>query len=467
MSGSLMHISKFTAGDDYSITYAYDPTGRFNNVGWTAEGLFGNAAYAYVTNSGLLHGITTDSGLATTYAYEPHRNLRTSIENAFSGAVVSRYDYAYDNLGRRTSVQNSGAAFTQAAFNLYGYNNRSELTGSQRYIGIDPGDTTSPVNAEARTYAYDNIGNRESAIEALTKQITYDPNPLNQYTQITTNADTPVTDDLHYDEDGNLIAGIVGCAVRTALTYDAENRLIAVEPQTPAPGTRKVEFTYDYMSRRVHKQAFDYIGSTWVLDAETRFLYDGWNLIQELRTPDSELRTITYVWGLDLSGSFQGAGGIGGLLCRISENAAYYYTYDANGNVGQLVDDAGTIVAHYEYDPFGNTITSHGLLAEENPYRFSTKYLDAETGLYYYGYRYYSPVLGRWLNRDPIFELGSTVEKRLKANVFIMNHRTVSPLYVFTNNTPVNIVDLLGLRNCAQKPAIRQAQRGRHGDALK
>jgi RHS repeat-associated protein len=421
----------FSLGAGYDITYAYDTTGRFNNVGWTAEDMSGNTTYVYVPNSHLLQSMTTDSGLATTYAYEPHRNLRTRIRNEHSGSVISQYDYVYDSLGRRTSVQNSGAAFAQAAFNLYGYNNRSELTGSQRYIGIDPGDTTSPVNAEARSYLYDNIGNRESAIEALTKQITYDPNPLNQYTQITTNAGTPVTDDLHYDEDGNLIAGIVGCAVRTALTYDAENRLIAVEPQTPAPGTRKAEFTYDYMSRRVQKQVSDYNAGSWSAASETRFLYDGWNLVREVSIPtlDPGLETsVLYVWGLDLSGTLQGAGGIGGLLARITENAAHHYTYDANGNVGQLVNAAaGIIAAHYEYDPFGNTINSNGLLAEVNPYRFSTKYLDAETGLYYYGYRNYSADLGRWLNRDPAEEDGG------------LN------IYAQEGNNPVNKVDALGL----------------------
>ena len=66
----------------------------------------------------------------------------------------------------------------------------------------------------------------------------------------------------------------------------------------------------------------------------------------------------------------------------------------------------------------GNVITSSGSYADYNPMRFSTKWFDTEqavasqtgaigeTGLYYYGYRYYSPTLGRWINRDPIGELG-------------------------------------------------------------
>ena len=59
-------------------------------------------------------------------------------------------------------MQNSGSAFTPGSFYLYDYNTRSELTGSSRYNGTDLTDTTNPVNAEARSYLYDNIGNRES-----------------------------------------------------------------------------------------------------------------------------------------------------------------------------------------------------------------------------------------------------------------------------------------------------------------
>lgn len=70
----------------------------------------------------------------------------------------------------------------------------------------------------------------------------------------------------------------------------------------------------------------------------------------------------------------------------------------------ELVDTEGSIVAHSECDSYGNLITTEGTEAHSNPSRFSTKYLDAEVELYYYGYRFYSPTLGRWINRDPIGE---------------------------------------------------------------
>ena len=159
-------------------------------------------------------------------------------------------------------------------------------------------------------------------------------------------------------------------------------------------------------------------------------MYDGWNLIAELVTPVGGAETgTTYVWGLDLSQRLQGAGGIGGLLLQDTGTATRLYTYEANGNVGQLVDGTtGAVVAHYEYDPFGTTLTASGTAAAANPFRFSTKYTDTETDLLYYGYRFYSPYLGRWLTRDPIDEDGG------------LN------LYSFVWNNPIVFFDLIGLQ---------------------
>ena len=63
----------------------------------------------------------------------------------------------------------------------------------------------------------------------------------------------------------------------------------------------------------------------------------------------------------------------------------YFPTYDGNGNVSEYLNSAQNNVAHYEYDPFGNAIISNGAKANDFAHRFSTKYLDSESGLYYYG----------------------------------------------------------------------------------
>ena len=75
-------------------------------------------------------------------------------------------------------------------------------------------------------------------------------------------------------------------------------------------------------------------------------------------------------------------------------------TYDNNGNVIGYWHEEGDLVAEYAYDAFGNTIYEDGDMADFFPHRFSTKYYDSETDLYYYGYRYYSPALGRLGTRE-------------------------------------------------------------------
>ena len=131
-------------------------------------------------------------------------------------------------------------------------------------------------------------------------------------------------------------------------------------------------------------------------------VYDGLDCVAEKVNRQSAVVSNYYVWGMDLSGSLQGAGGIDGLLCVVCNGAPYFMCYDGNGNVTDYADINGVVVAHYEYDPFGRTVASTGLMKDAFNFRFSSKYYEPFCKLYYYGYRYYSPEMGRWLSPDPI-----------------------------------------------------------------
>lgn len=431
-SGVPGRMNGFKIGTDYEVGYGYDMSGRLNQVSWDVGGASNTATYSYLPNSELLAGMTTNAGGSTTYEYEPYRNLKTSVINRFSSQLISRYDYTYDSIGRRDSVMNSGQAFATSgdAFNLYDYNDRNELLESARYLGNDITDTANPVDSEYRLYNYDPIGNRSFSSENFDAPIdtTYGTNELNQYTSINTggDADTP-----QYDEDGNMTQVILDreAGELSKLVYDAENRLIAVGPESPVYGDSKLVFTYDYMGRRSGKIESNFNGATWIWTIDTYYVYDGWNIVEEQYSDMMENQIKRYVWGLDLSRSLSRGGGVGGLVVSVDCDTldSFYFSYDGNGNVGQLVDHSkGTIVAKYEYDAFGISLLTDAPSAVKNNFRFSTKYTDLETELVYYGFRYYLMRAGRWVSRDPIGEKGGT------------------NLYSFVDNGPIDNVDAVG-----------------------
>ena len=264
-----------------------------------------------------------------------------------------------------------------------------------------------------------------------------------------------------YDLDGNLVSDH-----RNTYTWNAENRLSRVQSKD---GKTRVDYHYDYQGRRTIKQTFSRAKATenFKLKTSNFSIYDGWNLLAEvessaLETENLKLKTSYHTWGRDLSGTLQGAGGVGGLLAitetteplganeeknpkskiqnQISETK--FPLYDANGNVGQMIDSEGDIVAAYTYDPFGNVTEMVGEHAAENPWRFSTKPVEEETGWSYYGFRYYVPTEGRWASRDPITERGGV------------------NLYGFVGNDGITQWDLVGLTDAQEVEGGFHVKRG-------
>jgi len=195
----------------------------------------------------------------------------------------------------------------------------------------------------------------------------------------------------------------------------------------PSGARKKLDFTYDYQGRRIQKVVSTWNGSAYVATSTNKFLYDGWNLLAELNGTNGVVRA--YLWGLDLSGTLQGAGGVGGLLAiKPTGTNTLFVAYDGSGNVTGLIDaTTGTISGQFEYSPFGETIRLTPNANNQSPFRFSTKYTDDESDFLYYGYRYYNPSTGRWLSRDPVGEEGGF------------------NLFGFVGNDPLMAIDLLGL----------------------
>ena len=249
-----------------------------------------------------------------------------------------------------------------------------------------------------------------------------------------------------------------GPAVTNAVTvYDHLGRAVSVT--TPlgvaTNGAIRLEYVYNHKNLRVAKikkrlsgRGADYPFNplqpgTWDAIETRRYVWDGYNIAAEIVIDEVAPSTnVTYyTWGLDLSGTLQGAGGVGGLLAVTTADLAqpnslttYYPSYDANGNITDYVDAAGNIRAHYEYSPFGEITAQSGDLADTFTHRFSTKPFDAETSLVMYQLRPYAPGLGRWMSRDPIGERGGR------------------NLYGFVKNNSINKKDPWGLFDASEWP---------------
>jgi len=416
--------------------------------------------------------------LTTTKSYDKLNRL-TSIASVGTGSTpsVSSHTYSYNDANQRTRVN-----LADGSFWIYEYDPLGQVKSGKRYWS----DGT-PVAGQQFEYAHDDIGNRTTAkaggdaAGANLRSAGYTPNRLNQYAGRTVpgavdamgaakatasvtvnsvaatvrkgeyfwkevsvaNGSVPVWQSLSitategannqttsgnvfvpksaeaytYDLDGNLLTD-----GRWTHTWDAENRLVRMVPNTTVGPQTRIDFEYDWQGRRIAKKVWNNTAGTSGPKLSERFLYDGWNLIAQLNATNNAV-VRSYVWGSDISGSMQGAGGVGGLLAvKDTANGTHFAAYDGNGNVAALVRAAdASVSARYEYGPFGELIRASGTAAKTNPFRFSTKFQDDETDLLYYGYRFYNPSTGRWPSRDPIGEEGGANEFGVAGND-VVNH---------------------------------------------
>jgi RHS repeat-associated protein len=377
------------------------------------------------------------------YAYDDIGNRTAAVENTFDNGNPNLPAIDYDKTTYTTNKSNAYEVLMHSDPSKYWVLGRTSTgTGTLLVKHTKTGTTTPVVTAPLDRYG---VSDKDFAAE-ISSSVTNAPAYRNVKVTVGTTTTTwgdlympPKNEALYYSwEHGNLTGDS-----RWLYDWDAENRLISMETTSTAVAAgvpkQRLEFTYDSESRRVRKVRKGWVSNAWVVQADLRFLYDGWNLVAELEpvvvTSATSLPAYvrTYTWGKDVTGTEQGAGGVGGLLFvgRYTKNTGTNVLastlapmYDGNSNIEGymklLVPTASTSAAattafKLEYDPFGRELmieaTSPETQATLPPFRFSTKYTDSETDLVYYGYRYYSPEMGRWLSRDPLGEEGHELTK--------------------------------------------------------
>jgi RHS repeat-associated protein len=443
---SLLGTVRFQAGGATRLTTdrTYDALPRLTSVTSSSPTLPEPVSYTYrFNNVNQRTGMTNTDGSYWLYTYDTLGQVTDARRYWPGGSQVlgQSFTYKFDDIGNLTRTETGGDAtgsqlraahYSANALNQYlqralpGY---LEANGS---AAQDAEVTVNRVTAERQgAYFRSEVLLTNDGQATIQGVATLASRPDRQ-TTVSRFTQVPASpEQFTHDLDGNL-AGDGLWNYR----WDGENRLIRMELKTneiaDSSHWRRIDCDYDFQGRRVRKRvlAWDPLSGSYQPSRSLRYFYDGWNLVGQVDEITGQ--RLSFVWGNDLSGTPGSAGGIGGLLAmtvHLGVHAGtYFYGYDGLGNARVLVRaDDGSEAARYAYGPFGEPTQATGPLALVNPFRFSTKYHDEETGLIYYGYRFYNPSTGRWLSRDPI------------------GHRGGLNLYGFTENNPVNQVDPLGL----------------------
>jgi RHS repeat-associated protein len=383
-----------------TTSYVYDAANRLTSAIFPGSRTVG---YGY-SNVGNRASITYPGGSnQVTYSYDAANHL-TTVTDWNSNQTI----YSYDNAGRLAT-----ATLPNGVVSTYTWDNVDRLTGISH---IRNGSTLASVG-----YTLDSVGNRTQRVDGLGTH-TYAFDNLYRLTSVTYPG--PTTDTYTYDGNGNRLTKNA-----VSYSYNAADRLATVG------GT---SYSYDFNGNLTNRgsdtfgwDAEDRLTSATVSGATTTFLYNGDGL-RESSTVGGN--TTTFTWDMARGapqilddGAFRYIYGIG-RIAEVSGTNPFYYLPDGLGSVMALADAAGSVVNTYEYDVFGAIRASTG--SQPNAFAFTGKQGDG-TGLQFLRARYYDPVIGRFIGRDPM--AGSPGDSQS------LNR------YSYGLNNPVRFRDPLGL----------------------
>jgi RHS repeat-associated protein len=431
-TGSSVATKRNRAGE--VVTFTYD---SLNRVQTKTHASFPTVTYGFDLRSRQT-SVNQTGGLATSYVYDrANRPQSTTVSSAATGTRMISYlfdpagnrervtwpdgfyvTYSYDDANRMDLVRENGGQIL-ADYNFDTLSRRTALIRSN-------GDTTAftyEADGDLNTLTHNGLPNTPTFVFTHTpvhrietasvsdpslywtpplSNVSYVPNALNQYGSV-----GGVT--YSYDTKGNLTND-----GQASYVYDAENRLVSA-----TKGGVTTTYGYDGLGRRISKT----VGAA----TATQYLHDGDEEIAEYAgASTAPLRR--YVYGPAIDDRIVMYEGSSTNPPPSSEQ--FYYT-NHQGSTVRIADGAGSVTQSFTYSPYGEDSSSTG-----NPFKFTGRRYDAETDLYYYRARYYSPKLGRFLQTDPI-GYGDDVN-----------------LYAYARNDPLNAKDPTGLLCVGERESL-------------
>ncbi len=348
--------------------YKYDANGRLTSL----TGPSGTFSFIY-DSLGRRTKLIYPNKVVTTYGYDAAGQLTSLVTKTGTNKLINSYNYTLDKAGNRLSKTEPSIAYT------YTYDGLDRLLKS-----------LASVNTRTEEYSYDSVGNRLSGPLATTRYTYGGANQL-------------LSDGVfsyQYDNNGNMISRSQSGGLVESFMYYDDNRLLA----------RNQDFYYDAFGRRVARNngCIDTFSSV--------YSYDGDNVLHE----DGKDGTMSYIT------RYTHNLGVDDVLAMERGGVHYYYHKDALGSVTSITDKKGNVVQTYDYDSFGNIVAQKSTTFVQ-PYTYTSREWDKETGLYYYRARYYDPMEGRFIQKDPIGFKGGI------------------NLYAYVQNNPVRYRDPYGL----------------------
>lgn len=368
-------------GSRRTLHFDYDDNGR----PWTVTSGAGTFTYHY-DKLGRRDSLGYPNTTLADFGFDGLNRL-TSLTHKRSGTPFADYTYpVHDQVGNRRDTTRNGVPRNHIYDDLYRLFQTIGPTVTEEFVFDDAGNRTVGPGAKDTGYSHDDANTMLSG-----RQFTY-------------------SHDTRGNQTARTIPGIAGKG--WTLTWDNENRLDKVEKAKGAE-KRTVTFQYDPLGRRIGKRyeaTIDGVTLTEIHD----YLYDGEDIVTETITADGTPRTLHYTHGP----------GIDEPLALEVDDTPYYYHADGLGSIVAITDGAGRVVQRYEYDSFGMVSAETEF---ENSYTYTGREWDKETGLYYYRARYYDPMEGRFISKDPIGFLGGI------------------NLYTYVQNNSINWTDPTGL----------------------